>query len=93
MLTPGFVTDALGLSLLFPPTRVLVRAVATRRFTRSVADGRTSFRYGWRVGGTHQVGGRSGRHGGRHGGPLGDGVLDAESWEDDRPDGPPRLGG
>ncbi len=93
MLTPGFVTDALGLSLLFPPTRALVRAVATRRFTRSVADGRTSFRYGRRVGGTHQVGGRSGRHGGRHGGPLGDGVLDAESWEDDRPDGPPRLDG
>jgi len=87
MLTPGFVTDALGLSLLFPPTRALVRAVATRRFARSVADGRTNLRYSWRVGGTHHAGGGSPGHGRLHG----DGVLDAESWEDDRPDGPPRL--
>ncbi len=89
MLTPGFVTDALGLSLLFPPTRALIRGLATRRFARSVADGRTSFRYGWRVGGTHHVGGGVPGHGGAHG----DDILDAESWEDDRPDGPPRLGG
>ena len=65
MLTPGFVTDAVGLALLFPPTRAVVRAVATRRFTRSVADGRTTFTYGWRGGAT-----------------PGDGVLDADSWED-----------
>ena len=48
MLTPGFVTDAVGLALLFPPTRALVRAMATRRLTRSMASGRTTFRYGWR---------------------------------------------
>ena len=48
MLTPGFVTDAVGLALLFPPTRALVRALATRRLTRSMASGRTTFRYGWR---------------------------------------------
>ena len=48
MLTPGFVTDAVGLALLFPPTRALVRAVATRRLTRSMASGRTTFQYGWR---------------------------------------------
>ena len=48
MLTPGFVTDALGLALLFPPTRALVRAVATRRLTRSVANGGNTFTYGWR---------------------------------------------
>lgn len=48
MLTPGFVTDAVGLALLFPPTRSLVRAVATRRLIRSMASGRTTFRYGWR---------------------------------------------
>jgi len=48
MLTPGFVTDAVGLALLFPPTRALVRAVATRRLARSVASGGTIFTYGWR---------------------------------------------
>ncbi|MDP6867280.1 MAG: FxsA family protein [Acidimicrobiales bacterium] len=48
MLTPGFVTDAVGLALLFPPTRALVRAVATRRLTRSLASGGTVFTYGWR---------------------------------------------
>ena len=48
MLTPGFVTDAVGLALLFPPTRALVRAVATRRLARAVASGGTVFTYGWR---------------------------------------------
>ena len=48
MLTPGFVTDAVGLALLFPPTRAVIRAMTTRRLTRSMASGRTTFRYGWR---------------------------------------------
>ena len=47
MLTPGFATDALGLSLLFPPTRVLLRAVASRWFGRRMASGRTTM--AWRV--------------------------------------------
>jgi UPF0716 protein FxsA len=33
MLTPGFLTDLLGLSLLLPPVRALVRRVAARRIT------------------------------------------------------------
>lgn len=32
MLTPGFVTDAIGLLLVFPLTRVAVRTVVRRRF-------------------------------------------------------------
>ena len=32
MLTPGFLTDALGFILLIPPTRALVRGVLRRRF-------------------------------------------------------------
>lgn len=32
MLTPGFLTDATGLLLLFPPTRALVRRPLRRRF-------------------------------------------------------------
>ncbi len=48
MLTPGFVTDAVGLALLFPPTRAVIRAMTTRRLARSMASGGTTFRYGWR---------------------------------------------
>jgi UPF0716 protein FxsA len=32
MLTPGFVTDALGMLLLLPPIRAVVRGVLARRF-------------------------------------------------------------
>jgi UPF0716 protein FxsA len=32
LLTPGFLTDVLAISLLFPPTRALVRVVLLRRF-------------------------------------------------------------
>lgn len=33
MLAPGFLTDALGVSLLLPPTRALLRKLALRRFS------------------------------------------------------------
>jgi UPF0716 protein FxsA len=33
LLTPGFLTDVLGLVLLIPPTRALVRVVLVRRFS------------------------------------------------------------
>lgn len=32
MLTPGFVTDALGVLLLIPPTRIAIRQILMRRF-------------------------------------------------------------
>ena len=32
LLTPGFITDVLGLALLIPPTRAVVRRVLVRRF-------------------------------------------------------------
>lgn len=37
MLTPGFVTDGVGLLLLFPPTRMAIRPLVIRRFRRRVA--------------------------------------------------------
>ncbi len=37
LLTPGFVTDLLGLALLAPPTRAIVRRVLVRRFARGAA--------------------------------------------------------
>lgn len=42
MLTPGFVTDLVGMALLLPPVRVVVRRVLARRFT-AVAVQRTGF--------------------------------------------------
>jgi UPF0716 protein FxsA len=39
LLTPGFVTDALGVVLLLPPVRSGIRAIATRRLAHRVAGG------------------------------------------------------
>jgi UPF0716 protein FxsA len=36
MMVPGFITDALGLLLLFPPTRAVARGVLLRRFRNRV---------------------------------------------------------
>ena len=36
LLTPGFITDVLGLVLLVPPTRALVRGVLTRRLAHRI---------------------------------------------------------
>ncbi len=36
MLTPGFITDAVGLLLLFFPTRLVVRSLLVRHFSRKV---------------------------------------------------------
>jgi UPF0716 protein FxsA len=46
LLTPGFITDILGLVLLIPPTRALVRAVLVRRLAHRmiVSAGRTRTR-------------------------------------------------
>jgi UPF0716 protein FxsA len=39
LLAPGFITDVLGILLLFPPTRAAVRAVVMRRFSLQVRSG------------------------------------------------------
>ena len=83
MLTPGFVTDIVGLVLLFPPTRALVRAVVIRRLDRSMASGRTTLGFGWQ-GQDVPVDGAGGE------------TLDVDSWEEGPhggPDEPGRLGG
>jgi UPF0716 protein FxsA len=36
LLTPGFVTDIFGLSLLLPPTRAAIRGLLVRRFAGRV---------------------------------------------------------
>jgi UPF0716 protein FxsA len=47
LLAPGFVTDVIGLVLLFPPTRALVRGVLVRRMTGRVSTVRAT--YGGRI--------------------------------------------
>ena len=51
MLTPGFVTDSLGVFLLVPPTRALVRSVLMRRYRGrvQVAGAGSSFGFGGQV--------------------------------------------
>ena len=39
MLTPGFATDAIGLFLLFPLTRIMLRSFLTRRFIKKLKTG------------------------------------------------------
>ncbi len=41
LLTPGFITDALGLALLLPPTRAVVRRVLARRLLKRMVAGMT----------------------------------------------------
>lgn len=69
MLTPGFLTDAVGLLLLFPPTRALLRNRLRGRFAT----------------GPILIGGPfGGRFGSGYGDPTrpGGDVWDVDSWED-----------
>ncbi|MCE2512152.1 MAG: FxsA family protein [Acidimicrobiia bacterium] len=58
MLTPGFITDAVGLLLLFLPTRVLVRSLLMRHFAKKIRvdrwpagpGGRGDFGFGYSSG-------------------------------------------
>ena len=58
LLTPGFLTDALGLSLLFAPTRAVVRRILARRLLHRMVAGLTV------------PPGRSGSSGGRSAAPA-----------------------
>jgi UPF0716 protein FxsA len=42
LLTPGFLSDILGLILLLPPTRAIVRTLLVRRFAGRIVDGAAS---------------------------------------------------
>ena len=71
MLTPGFITDAVGLLLLFLPTRVLVRSLLMRHFAKRItvdgwstgSGGRGGFGFGYGSSGAW------GSEGGGSGGP------------------------
>jgi len=48
LITPGFITDIVGLLLLVPPTRSVIRSAVVRRLGRRVAVGTTT-RFGRRA--------------------------------------------
>ena len=86
LLTPGFLTDLLGLILLLPPTRALVRGVLVRRFSgRLVASAsRGAEAHMGRVF-TFRTGPPHGGGGGGGGRPRGanDDVIDVDATEVD----------
>jgi UPF0716 protein FxsA len=47
LLTPGFITDIFGLILLIPPTRAIVRGIATRILTGRIAIGARAATWGY----------------------------------------------
>ncbi len=73
MITPGFLSDALALFLLVPPSRALVRGLILRRI---------------RAGGGLITVVASGRRGASGAGPRDSEVWDVDGWEDppDRPE-------
>jgi UPF0716 protein FxsA len=87
LLTPGFLTDILGLILLIPPTRALIRAMSARFVRRRLALGGAVWSFG--------SGGRPPRTRPAPGGPSAPprqpGPDDPFSWEE--PPVPPRRTG
>jgi UPF0716 protein FxsA len=77
LLTPGFISDFLGLILLLPPTRAVVRGVLVRRFGERLvanATGGAQMRFGG------MFGGGGGRPGARRPG-YDDDVVDSTARE------------
>jgi len=78
LLTPGIITDLLGLSLLLPPTRAIYRALALRlirqRFSHMVGRGFSDFQGQWQ-----------GQRRGRPGNDIFDDEDDEESDDGDYP--------
>ena len=95
ILTPGFFTAGVGLLLLFPPTRAVVREVLKRRFSGRVARGGTIGGSGIRFGQWTDVNGTDVTDAGeaRYGDSAGEAielgpVSDPDPDAGDDPDGP-----
>jgi UPF0716 protein FxsA len=89
LLTPGFLTDILGLILLIPPTRALVRGISGRFVRRRLALGRGGAV--WTFGGGRRPPRGRPAPGGPSGPPREPGPEDPFSWEE--PPVPPRRSG
>jgi UPF0716 protein FxsA len=85
LISPGFITDIFGLVLLIPPTRAIVRAVASRIVRRRMAIGGATL---WTLGRDGQT--RRGPGPGAGPPPRGPAPDDLFDWEE--PAAPPRTG-
>src|SRR3954447_1053478 len=86
LLTPGFLTDIVGLFFLLPPTRALIRAMSGRFVKRRIALGEAV----WTFGGAPRTSRPPPAAGGPSEPPRRAGVDDPFSWEE--PPVPPRRG-
>jgi UPF0716 protein FxsA len=83
LITPGFITDVLGLILLIPPTRALVRAVSTRFVVARLAAGQRVAYWGFDRATGRGARRRSAPGGGPTGPQPGGGPAgDPFAWED-----------
>lgn len=91
MLTPGFVTDAVGLLCLVPPTRAIIRTVVIARFGAHMTVTGTGF--GGPDGGPAGAAGFGGPgfRGPGFGGPGSGDIIDVGDADYDRPEDPPEL--
>jgi UPF0716 protein FxsA len=89
LLTPGFLTDIVGLILLIPPTRALVRAMSARIFRRRLAVGGAGA--AWRFGTARRPPRRRPAPGGPTGPAHEPGPEDLFGWEE-APKPPRRTG-
>ena len=82
LLTPGFLSDILGLLLLLPPTRAIVRTILVRRFAGRIVEGAASGAQA-RMGRlfTFQTGGGLVLVRGRAGSPFDDAVVDGSATD------------
>jgi UPF0716 protein FxsA len=87
LLTPGFITDIFGLILLIPPTRAIVRGIASRIVRRRVAMGATIWSMGRGQRPRRPAPTGPGPAGPPPGGPAAEDLFD---WEE--PAAPPRTG-
>jgi UPF0716 protein FxsA len=86
LLTPGFLTDIVGLIFLIPPTRPLIRAISARFVRRRLALGTAVFSFGASRRPPRARPAPGGPSGGRRPGPE-----EGFGWEE--PPVPPRRGG
>jgi UPF0716 protein FxsA len=87
LLTPGFLTDIVGLIFLIPPTRALIRAISARFVRRRLALGSTILSFGTSRRPPRARPAPSGPSGGRRR----PGPAEGFGWEE--PPVPPRRGG